>query len=294
MNAEILASFSDYLRSRKRSENTILAYGKDLACYTGYLDSIGRSLPEATASTVRAYLSHVKNKGLSNRTMARHLSAIKKFYFYLVRAGTFSDNGILGMRSPRTERNLVTFLDPDEMERMLSIGGSDFLSLRNRYMILLFYASGLRVSELCSLTVDAIDVASDMVRITGKGNKTREIPLIPAITDTLPDYLAGRDRYLRQSGRICKTLFINKNGTPLGDRGVRHIMKILIRRLAIGRKISPHTLRHTFATHLINNGADIRAVQELLGHSSLSTTQRYTHVTNRRIIEVYNRTHPHA
>ncbi|MEK6794414.1 MAG: tyrosine recombinase XerC [Spirochaetota bacterium] len=294
MDSDILASFSDYLRSRKRSENTILAYGKDLGFYTGYLSSIGKSVTDATAFTVRAYLSHVKNKGCSNRTMARHLSAIKKFYFFLVRSGRFTDNGILDMRSPRTEKNIVTFLEPDEIERMLSLGGNDFLSLRNRYMILLFYASGLRVSELCSLTVDAIDASSDMIRITGKGDKVREIPLLPAITRTLPDYLAGRTRYLTASGRICEALFINKNGTPLGQRGVRHIMKILIRRLAIGRKISPHTLRHTFATHLINNGADIRAVQELLGHSSLSTTQRYTHVTNRRIIEVYNRAHPHA
>ncbi|MBI4978951.1 MAG: tyrosine recombinase XerC [Spirochaetes bacterium] len=291
---EISERFTDYLVSRQKSDNTVQAYMKDVRGFFGYIGRIGKDIRAVTPYTIRAYLGILKSKGLTNRTLARHLSAIKKLYFFMIREKLFNDNGIMGMRSPKAEKRVVNFLLPEEITRfIMATPGEKFLSLRNRYIMLLFYVSGLRVSELCSLTVDDI-AGQDYIRIRGKGGKIREIPLLSTFTETLPVYIAKRVRYLSLAGRVCDALFINKNGTPLSPRGVRFIIKTLIRKLNPGHDFSPHTLRHTFATHLLNNGADIRAVQELLGHSSLSTTQQYTHVTNRRLFEVYKRCHPHA
>lgn len=291
----LLDEFGDYLQTLNYAAFTINSYNKDLREYFKFLRKKNISLEDASHYTVRDYLGVLKCKKLTNSTMARHLSSIKKFYKYLLRNGVSDKARIVNMSSPKREEHISKFLTIKDIERVLSIEDKDnFTLVRDKMMALFMYTIGLRVSELASIKLSMIKKGSKTIRICGKGSKSRVIPLLPIIYDNWDRYIEIRRNIQKENGINNDYLFINRFGEPISDRSIRVSMKRLMRNSHIAMDFSPHTLRHTFATHLLNNEAEIRGVQELLGHKSISTTQRYTHVTDARLFEVYNKFHPHS
>lgn len=291
----LLDEFSDYLQTLNYAAFTINSYNKDLREYFKFLKRKKISFEDASHYTVRDYLGVLKCKKLTNATMARHLSSIKKFYKYLLRNGVSDKARIVNMSSPKREEHISKFLTIKDIERVLSIEDKDnFTLVRDKMMALFMYTIGLRVSELASIKLSMIKKGSKTIRICGKGSKSRDIPLLPIIYDNWDRYIQIRRNIQKENGINNDYLFINRFGEPISDRSIRVSMKRLMRNSHIAIDFSPHTLRHTFATHLLNNDAEIRGVQELLGHKSISTTQRYTHVTDARLFEVYNKFHPHS
>ena len=283
---------------RGLSENSVLAYQKDLEQFSGYLDASGARLPEELDSAlVRGFVYHLDESGITARSVSRKLSAVRTFFRFLCREGVLDSNPARHVTSPKQDKPLPRFLSASEMEAVLSgmDGWSEPGDLRDRAVFYLLYSSGLRVSELCSLTIDqalSLDAGSDQneFRIIGKGRKERIVPVGRAAVRTVLAYLPVRGIAKDRSD----ALFLNSRGTALLPRAVRYLLEKLMARLSLFKRISPHTLRHTFATHLLNNGADLRSVQEMLGHASLSTTQIYTHVSRAALKKEYEKAHPHA
>ncbi|MEI0531166.1 tyrosine-type recombinase/integrase [Brachyspira pilosicoli] len=291
----LLEEFADYLQTLNYAAHTINSYTKDLKEYIKFLEDNNINFNEATHYTIRDYFASLKNKKLKNATTSRHLSSIKKFYKYLIRNGYSDKTRIINMKSPKREEHIAKFLSLNDIDKILAIEDeNDFTIIRDKMMAIFMYAIGLRASELISIKLNMIHKGSTTLRILGKGSKVREIPLIPIIYDNWDLYMQKRAIIQREYAADNNYLFINRFGKPISDRSVRNSMKRLMRMANISVDFSPHTLRHTFATHLLNNDAEIRGVQELLGHESISTTQRYTHVTNDRLFEVYNKAHPHS
>lgn len=291
----ILEEFADYLQTLNYAAHTINSYTKDLKEYIKFLEDNNIDFNDATHYTIRDYFASLKNKKLKNATTSRHLSSIKKFYNYLIRNGYSDKTRIINMKSPKREEHIAKFLSLNDIDKILEIDDdNDFTIIRDKMMAIFMYAIGLRASELISIKLNMMHKDSTTLRILGKGSKVREIPLIPIIYDNWDLYMQKRSIIQREYGADNNYLFVNRFGQPISDRSVRNSMKRLMRMANISVDFSPHTLRHTFATHLLNNDAEIRGVQELLGHESISTTQRYTHVTNDRLFEVYNRAHPHS
>ncbi|MEI0446936.1 tyrosine-type recombinase/integrase [Brachyspira intermedia] len=291
----LLEEFSDYLQTLNFAAHTINSYNKDLKEYFQFLHNKNIPLDEANHYTVRDYLTFLKEKSLTNSTMSRHLSSIKKFYKYLIRNGYSDKNRIVDMKSPKREEHIAKFLSIEDIDSILAIDDEgDFTLIRDKMMALFMYAIGLRVSELASLRLSMIKKGSETLRICGKGSKVRDIPILPIIYENWDIYMEKRRIIQKEYSENNDYLFINRFGKPISDRSIRTSMKRLIRNANISIDFSPHTLRHTFATHLLNNDAEIRGVQELLGHETIATTQRYTHVTNSRLFEVYNKFHPHS
>ncbi|MEI0611653.1 tyrosine-type recombinase/integrase [Brachyspira pilosicoli] len=291
----LLEEFADYLQTLNYAAHTINSYTKDLKEYIKFLEDNNIDFNDATHYTIRDYFASLKNKKLKNATTSRHLSSIKKFYKYLIRNGYSDKTRIINMKSPKREEHIAKFLSLNDIDKILEIDDeNDFTIIRDKMMAIFMYAIGLRASELISIKLNMMHKGSTTLRILGKGSKVREIPLIPIIYDNWDLYMQKRAIIQREYGANNNYLFVNRFGKPISDRSVRNSMKRLMRMANISVDFSPHTLRHTFATHLLNNDAEIRGVQELLGHESISTTQRYTHVTNDRLFEVYNRAHPHS
>ena len=291
----LLEEFADYLQTLNYAAHTINSYTKDLKEYIKFLEDNNIDFNDTTHYTIRDYFASLKNKKLKNATTSRHLSSIKKFYKYLIRNGYSDKTRIINMKSPKREEHIAKFLSLNDIDKILEIDDeNDFTIIRDKMMAIFMYAIGLRASELISIKLNMMHKGSTTLRILGKGSKVREIPLIPIIYDNWDLYMQKRAIIQREYGSNNNYLFVNRFGKPISDRSVRNSMKRLMRMANISVDFSPHTLRHTFATHLLNNDAEIRGVQELLGHESISTTQRYTHVTNDRLFEVYNRAHPHS
>ena len=291
----LLDEFSDYLQTLNFAAHTINSYNKDLKEYFNFLESKNILLDNADHYSVREYLTFLKSKSLTNSTMSRHLSSIKKFYKYLIRNGLSDKTRIVDMKSPKREEHIAKFLSLEDIDRILAIDvDGDFTLLRDKMMALFMYAIGLRVSELASLRLSMIKKGDETLRICGKGSKVRDIPVLPIVYENWDIYMEKRRMIQKEYSQNNDYLFINRFGKPISDRSIRTSMKRLIRNANISIDFSPHTLRHTFATHLLNNDAEIRGVQELLGHETIATTQRYTHVTNSRLFEVYNKFHPHS
>ena len=291
----LLDDFSDYLQTLNYAAFTINSYNKDLREYIRFLEKRNIAFEEADHYSVRDYLSFLQNKKLTNTTMSRHLSSIKKFYKYMLRNGYSDKTKIVNMRNPKKEEHVAKFLSIKDMNRVLTIRDNEnFTLVRDKMMALFMYTIGLRVSELASIKLNMIRKGAKKLRIRGKGSKARDIPLLPIIYDNWDRYIRIRENILKENGIKNDYLFINRFGKPISDRSIRVSMKRLMRNSHLAIDFSPHTLRHTFATHLLNNDAEIKGVQELLGHKSISTTQKYTHVTNARLFEVYNKFHPHS
>ena len=291
----LLDEFSDYLQTLNYAAFTINSYNKDLREYIRFLQKKNIYFEDANHYTVRDYLGVLQRKRLTRATMSRHLSSIRKFYKFLLRNGYSDKAKIVVMRSPKKEEHLARFLTLSDIEDVLNIrDGDKFTLIRDKMMALFMYTIGLRVSELASIKLSMIKKGDKYLRILGKGSKFRDIPLLPIIYDNWDKYMRAREVIEKENDIESDNLFVNRFGKPISDRSIRVSMKRLMRNSHLAIDFSPHTLRHTFATHLLNNDAEIKGVQELLGHKSISTTQRYAHITNSRMFEVYNKFHPHS
>jgi integrase/recombinase XerC len=283
-----LAAFLRYLSlERGASPHTLRSYRSDLREFRAFVGS-GTPLPQVDGRTVRAYLAHLHSRGLDASSVARKLAALRSWFRFLVRRGTLARNVAREVRGPRLGRKLVSFLPIDEAQALVdgkAVGGA--ARERDVAILELLYATGLRVSELAGLDVDDVDRAGLTVRVVGKGRKERIVPFGRRAAGALHAYL-GRRATRRGS------LFTNARGGRLSARAIHTIVRKSAAASGITRRVSPHTLRHTFATHLLDAGADLRVIQELLGHSRLSTTQRYTHVGADQLMRVYDAAHPRA
>ncbi len=274
---------------RQASPHTLRAYRTDLEDFRRFcVQARCAEIGEVDSRFIRAYLAHLHRRGLDPVTVTRHLSALRSWFRFLVRRGVVERNVARDVRSPRLPRKLVTFLPVDEAMPLVDargVGGS--ARARDVAILELLYASGLRVSELTGLDVDDVDHDGMTVRVLGKGSKERVVPFGRAAARALDAYLGGR-------AHPRGPLFVNGRGGRLTVRSVHALVKRAARAAGIDRRVSPHTLRHTFATHLLDGGADLRVVQELLGHSRLTTTQRYTHVSSAHLVRAYDAAHPRA
>lgn len=298
-------SFSDryfnYLRAEKNaSPHTLDNYRRDIGRFGKFLASKGEGdfdllWRKVDRSSIRQYLAELNRVALSKASIARALAALRSFYRFLCREGLIASNPFVGVPTPKRQKTLPRFLDVEATRRLIEAAdGRDLLSLRDRAILEMLYSTGMRVSELTSLDCAAIDLLGEVVLVRGKGKKERMAPLGKPAISALSNYFSERGINPLRSGGAPTIAFINKNGGRLTARSVRTIIQKYVRRLALAERVSPHALRHSFATHLLNAGADLRSVQELLGHASLSTTQVYTHVTAERMKQVYEKAHPRA
>lgn len=270
---------------RNFSRHTLRAYQGDLAQFFSYLSSISVSLSEARAAHIRMFMTSLYTR-ISAKSMARKIAALRAFFKFLMRYGYLSDNPVANIKTPRIGKKLPQFLTLQQVEKLLNAPPAEtHIGKRDRAILEILYGNGLRVSELVSLTVDDIDLATATIKVRGKRKRERLLPLSRTSSFALQEYLK-----VRSSSQ--PSLFLNRLNQPLSDRSVHRLVKKYGFMAALPTYVSPHTLRHTFATHLLDAGADLRALQELLGHRSLIATQIYTHVTPARILEVYRKTHP--
>lgn len=296
---EALAGFLSYLRDeRDASPHTIKSYREDLQQAVQFWQESGQQATKVTelgTRQVRAFLAWLHQQGYSRSTIARRLAALRAWFRFLCRQEVLMENPAEGIRGPRREQKIPSFLTESDTEKLLqAIPAAERLASRDRAILEVLYSAGLRVSELVHLTLEDIDLEGGTILVRGKGKKERLAILGKAARRALRDWLADRQQLLQRLGRDSSAVFLNKNGTPLTDRAVRNLVRKYTLRASLAGRITPHTLRHTFATHLLDRGADIRAVQELLGHASLATTQIYTHVTTRRLQNQYRAAHPRA
>jgi integrase/recombinase XerC len=270
---------------RGASAHTVRSYRTDLAQFQALLARQGITRPEDVDSrTVRAFLASLHGRKIDRVSIARKLAALRSYFRFLVRRGVLASNPARQVTTPRLPRKLVTFLPIDEATALLDAPGT---RVRDHAILELLYASGLRVSELAGLDLEDVDRVAGTVRVLGKGSKERIVPFGGAAASAIEAYLAER-------GEAGGPLFRNVSGGRLGVRSIHTIVRRRARAAGIARRVSPHTLRHSFATHLLDAGGDLRLIQDLLGHSRLSTTQRYTHVTSDQLMRVYDAAHPRA
>jgi integrase/recombinase XerC len=298
---ELLRAFEDHLALERRlSPHTVAAYGGDLEQVATFLTRNRSSLGDAPYPLLRRFLAQQHTLGYARATIARRVGAIRTFYRWAVSTGHVQGDPSLLLGRPKVVNRLPTVLRPNEADGLAEApGGSDHgdpleraIALRDRATLELLYGSGLRVGEVTTLTLDRIDVRRRRVLVLGKGLKEREVPISEYAADALSAYL--RDGRPAMAPEGSRTLFFNRRRNPFSERDIRSMVERYGATLLPGRRVTPHTLRHSFATHLLEGGADIRAVQELLGHASVATTQRYTHVSRGRLFDAYERAHPRA
>ena len=302
MNDQI-RDYQTYLTSERNvSEHTRMAYIKDVEEYAEFLqknnfiDNIDGILNVA-ADTVRAYLGYLFRRKVKKVTVNRKISSLRSFYKFLIRSGKTKNNPAGMIQSSKTEKYMPNFLSVDEMFELLHAqNDTSTAGLRNRAMLELFYSSGLRLGELAGLNVMDLDFDQALVKVRGKGRKERIVPVGAPARKVLQEYLAKTREVRKKTNEdvFNSPLFLNLRGARITARSIARIVDEATKKSKIGRKISPHALRHTFATHLLNAGADLRSIQELLGHESLSTTQKYTAVNINRMMEIYDKAHPRA
>jgi integrase/recombinase XerC len=283
---------------RDASPQTIRAYGNDLSQFRAFLaERHAGNVPgpgSIDTLAVRGFVAGLHHRGISKSSIARKLSAVRSFLRHAVRIGTIDANPAEGIPTPKRPKLLPKNLTVDETFALLDgLTGDDAAATRDRALLEFLYATGLRVGELVSLDLAAVDLSGGLVRVLGKGNKERIVPFGRKAAAALQEWLAVSEP-LRRHRRHADAVFLNLRGTRLTDRSVRRILLRRLREAAVTARVSPHALRHTFATHMLGAGADLRAIQELLGHASLSTTQRYTHVGVDALMAVYDKAHPRA
>lgn len=287
-------SFLQYIAAERGfSANTAGAYRNDLTQFAGFLEDNGRDGWDLDRETLHAYRSFLYGRRYADTTVARKIAAVRSFLHFLEAEGIVHADLTEHLESPRIGKYLPHSIAEDDVEFLLAMPSTDNPpGLRDRAMLRMLWATGMRVSELISLDMEHVDLTTDTVRCTGKGSKERQIPFGLRARGALVQYLDdGRPALIRRS--LERALFLNHHGERLTRQGFWLILKSYARRAGIDR-ISPHTLRHSFATHLLNNEAELRVVQELLGHSNISTTQIYTHVSRERLRQVYDQAHPRA
>jgi integrase/recombinase XerD len=286
--------FLNYLAAEKGvAVNTMAAYGHDLGGFVEHLERRGVSTARGVqARDVVSFVETMQKRRLSARTRARRLAAVRGFLAFLLREGVIKADPARDVRFPRLGQKLPRSLGVEEVTRLLCEGtGETIVALRDAAMIELLYATGLRVSELISLKVSQVNLEGGFLTVVGKGGKERAIPVGTSARERLLVYLEEtRPRLLRQ--RTSLHLFLNRGGRPMSRQGFAKRLRLAVRRAAVAGKVSPHTLRHAFATHLVERGADLRAVQMMLGHADIATTQIYTHVARERLRQVHRKFHP--
>ena len=326
-HSTITQKFLDYLKFEKRfSEHTAKCYGADLGQFGQFLVGVSEggargeegmpSPPEGggtvtavathtntqidhllltvDVNSVRAYLAFLNDKEYSKATIARKLATLRSFYKFLVKRNEITTNPVMSVRTPKQEKKLPRFLEYEEVKRLLETPPLDnWLGARDRAILETLYSTGIRVSELVALNMDDVDFLGEVVHIRGKGKKERIAPISSSALQVIQHYMEYRNKRAQNNGNFdSKVLFVNKHGRRLSTRSVRRKMDKYLKMAGLDPSISPHTLRHSFATHMLNKGADLRSVQELLGHQSLSTTQIYTHLSTSKIKEIYEGAHP--
>jgi integrase/recombinase XerC len=297
----IIQDFQIYLKvERNVSAHTRAAYMSDIQEFARFLHNnniikIRDEITNVEPENIREYLSYLYRQKVKKVTVNRKVSSLRAFYKYVLRTGKIKSNPAEMIQTLKTEKYMPNFLSVDEMFELLKArDDSSVLSLRNLAMLEIFYSSGLRLSELAGLDLFDLDFNQKLVKVRGKGRKERIVPVGEAALKAVQEYL-GKIGEIRKdtSGDIFKKpLFLNAKGKRITTRSIARIVNEITSKSGIGRKISPHALRHSFATHLLNAGADLRSIQELLGHESLSTTQKYTAVNINRMMEVYDKAHP--
>jgi integrase/recombinase XerD len=291
----IKARFIDHLYlERNLSKNTVASYMTDLNLFFAYIESSGKSggILKANRGDIIEYLAFCRKSGLSYRTTSRYLSAMRAFYRFLIDEGIIKADPTVHIATPKAVLNLPEYLTLEEVEKLLSMPDeSSPLGLRDRTMLELMYSSGLRVSELVELRMGSLDLQERCILVYGKGKKERVVPFGERAEELLRRYLDwGRGEILKNKN--SEYIFLNARGEQLGRKGLWKIIKNYARFSGIRKNIKPHILRHSFATHLIQNGADLRVVQELLGHADISTTQIYTHLDRGTLIDFHRKFHP--
>ncbi len=290
-------SFISYLRyERNMSPETIRAYEKDLHQFLRFFSrDPGTATPptEITPLQVREYLSYLRDKNYQKTTVVRKLATVRSFYKCLLRKGYMTGNPLADIPTPKVEKKVPHFLSTEEVEKLLNAPhGNSFQSVRDRAILETLYSTGLRVSELTALNVADIDFNSEILKARGKGDRERIVPLGSFALQAIKRYLEVRSQVPNINEKDPDALFLNRFGDRLSSRSIRKIIDKYIKVTGLSEKTSPHTLRHSFATHLLNRGANLRTVQELLGHKHLSTTQIYTHVTTDAVKQAYEEAQP--
>ncbi|MDA8083584.1 MAG: tyrosine recombinase XerC [Nitrospiraceae bacterium] len=271
---------------RAASEHTVRAYRKDLEAFSEFAK---KAPDEIELIDIRAFIASQIKSGLSRTTAGRRLGAIRSFLKFLHREGRIDANPAKLVSSPKTPKLLPKYLTVDDIFSLVEKPeGIGFIHARDRAILELLYSSGLRVSEVAGLKTEDLNTKEGLVKVRGKGKKERIVPVGSKAIEAIRTYLVEKILLKRKQD----ALFLNRNGTPLSDRGIRRIVVKYARLIGITGPVGPHTLRHTFASHLLQGGADLRVIQELLGHSSLSTTQKYTHLDLTHLIDVYDKAHP--
>ncbi|OEF97231.1 site-specific tyrosine recombinase XerD [Vulcanibacillus modesticaldus] len=293
---KLIDQFIHYLMVEKGlAQNTIESYRRDLISYRLFLKKIGNiPIQETNRSHIIAYLLELKNKGRATSTVSRNLAAIRAFYQYLLRDRYIIKDPSQNLESPKIDKRLPKVLSIEQVDNLLKMPDTNTIAgLRDKAMLELLYATGIRVSELVSLNIEDVNLNMGFIKCIGKGSKERIVPLGELAISSIGRYLDyGRVKLV--SNRTDSALFLNQHGKRLTRQGFWKILKKYVKMASIDVDITPHTLRHSFATHLLENGADLRSVQEMLGHADISTTQIYTHLTKARLKEVYSKTHPRA
>ncbi|GAE89344.1 site-specific tyrosine recombinase XerD [Acetivibrio straminisolvens] len=292
---ELVLDFLDFLKNDKRlSLNTLQSYKRDIEQYITYLkDMKVQNIANTNKTTVIAYLLHLQKKGRATSTISRNLASIRSFYQYLTKKGIISQDPTENLESPKVEKKLPQILSTKEVELLLDQPKCDDLKgYRDKAMLELLYATGIRVSELISLDLEDVNLEMQFIRCN-KGARERIIPIGSLSVNALSEYLS-KSRNLLIQRPDEKALFVNVNGKRLTRQGFWKIIKQYKNQAKINKDITPHTLRHSFAAHLLENGADLRSIQEMLGHSDISSTQVYAQLAKNRIKEIYKKTHPRA
>jgi integrase/recombinase XerC len=302
-----IEEFGAYLATeRNLSPHTLRSYLADVRQFRQYLEENSLVPPDALERgrleaidhmAVRSFLSSLYRRKVRKVTIVRKIAALRAFFNYLLREGRVRVNPAEMVQAPKAEKYLPTFLPVEEMFSLLNLTfADDAAGSRDRAMLELFYSSGMRVSELTGLNLGDIDFGQSLVKVRGKGKKERIVPVGEQALSSVQQYMAGRNEFLqkRQASEADPPLFLSRSGRRITPRSVARIVDRYVLQSGISKKVSPHTLRHSFATHLLDAGADLRAIQELLGHANLSTTQKYTSVSVAKLMEIYDQAHPKA
>jgi len=286
---QYIEEFIDYIIiERGLSTNTSESYNRDLIKYDSFLN---KSIDLVDYIDIEKYIEYLKKEGLSESTICRNIVSIKNFHKYVSRIYNKKDPSET-IERPKIKKRLPSVLSISDIDNILNINTINDFDYRNKAMLELMYATGLRVSELVSLNVNDVDIQNSVVRCFGKGSKERIIPIGDIAIDSIREYLERRSSMLK--GYITDYLFINNHGNKLTRQGFFKILKIIAKKQGVNKSFSPHTLRHSFATHLLENNVDLRIIQELLGHENISTTQVYTHLQNNLIKKNYDNYHPRS
>ncbi|MFQ5450831.1 MAG: tyrosine recombinase XerC [Nitrospinaceae bacterium] len=301
-----IREFQSYLIAEKNaSPHTVANYLNDLKQFVNFLRETGHGGEEGQVRLenidrlcIRSFMGYIFERSQCGATMSRKLSTLSSFFRFLCREGHLKTNWAKSVPSPKKITKLPSYLSVDDMFRLLDLPNpKTFLGARDRAIFELFYSTGIRISELVGLVLEDLHLDHRMVKVRGKGKKERLLPLGGKCIDAIQDYLAFREKWMKDraaSQPVPREVFLNHRGKSLSTRGVRKIMEKYIKQNYFPGKISPHSIRHSFATHMLEAGADLRSIQEMLGHSSLSTTQKYTHLTIDRLAETYDKAHPRA